>query len=160
MARLVIPKSTSNAAFASARAEKLPPDTYTDRVVKYIPAESVTFFVLVDKVLIAYFGIDKAEIESASLPTFVFFLSGAFILLGLILTPVYLRRRALPGQPWTLHASISAIAFVIWTYTLSGSFFLLMGWHNAFVSAILAPLFTYVAAAFEPSPSDIDVPKA
>ena len=45
MARLVVPRRPGFAQFASADSvNDLPPDKYRDRLVKYIPAETIAFF--------------------------------------------------------------------------------------------------------------------
>ncbi|MDZ7927136.1 MAG: hypothetical protein U5L46_08670 [Agrobacterium sp.] len=152
MARLVVPQSAITGRLASARSLKnLPPDDYRDRLVKYIPAESVALYVAVDKMVNSHFGLSMLTPESF-VSTQAFLVSWAILVLGIVGTPIYLYRRKLPGQPWLLNASISTIAFVLWAYTLSGSVFLVHQWYSVFAAGLLAPIFTFVAGFFEPKP--------
>ena len=74
-------------------------------------------------------------------------------MLGLIGTPIYLYRQREGNQPWKLHAAISTLAFICWSYTLGGSFYLTHNIYNVVGSAMAAPIFTFVAGWFEPKPS-------
>jgi hypothetical protein len=50
MPRLVVPKSAGRGSLAATQTlENAQPDNYKDRLVKYIPAESVAFYAFVDK---------------------------------------------------------------------------------------------------------------
>ncbi|WCK05223.1 hypothetical protein [Agrobacterium tumefaciens] len=152
MARLVVPQSAITGRLASAKSLKnLPPDDYRDRLVKYIPAESVALYVAVDKMVNSHYGLSTLTTDSV-ISTQAVIVSWVILALGIIGTPIYLRQRKLPGQPWVLNASISTIAFVLWAYTLSGSVFLVHGWYSVFAAGLLAPIFTFVAGFFEPRP--------
>jgi hypothetical protein len=154
MARLVVPRHPGSARFASAdNVKDLPPDTYTDRLVKYIPAETITFFTFVDKFLINHYGLDAAG-NATKVPadTMMFTLSAGFFLLGLAGTPIYLYKQRLRDQPWGLHALLATVGFAVWAYTLGGSMFVINHWHNVLLAGVLAPVFTFVAAWFPPNP--------
>jgi hypothetical protein len=154
MARLVVPRYPGSALFASADSVKtLPPDTYKDRLVKYIPAETIAFFTLVDKFLIDHYGLDAAG-NATKVPadTMMYTLSWGFFLLGLVGTPIYLHKQRLKDQPWQLHAVLATIGFAVWAYILGGSLFLINHWENVLLAGVLAPVFTFVAAWFEPNP--------
>ena len=154
MARLVVPRQIGSAKFASEESAKnLPPDDYKDRLVKYIPAETVAFFTLVDKFLINHYGLDAAG-NATKVPadSMMLILSWAFFVLGFIGTPIYLYKQRLKDQPWRLHAFLATIGFAVWTYVLGGSVFLINHWQNVLLAGVLAPVFTFVAAWFEPKP--------
>ena len=55
MTRLVVPKSAINGRLASKSLKNLPPDDYRDRLIKYIPAESVALYVAVDKMVNSHY---------------------------------------------------------------------------------------------------------
>ena len=151
MTRLVIPRSATNGNLAAASIDDQPADGYSNRVVKYIPAESVAFFVLADKMVASHFGINSTAGETAAASSGAFTLSLLVFLLGLIGTPFYLRQRRLPRQPWVLNAVLSTVAYVLWAYTLGGSLFLLLGWYQVFLASLFVPIFTFVAGLFEPA---------
>lgn len=152
MVRLVVPQSAVIGRLAGAKSLKnLPPDDYRDRLIKYIPAESVALYVAVDKMVNSHYGLSLLTADSV-VPIQAVIVSWIILGLGIVGTPIYLHRRKLPGQPWLLNASISTIAFVLWAYTLSGSVFLVHGWYSVFAAGLLAPIFTFVAGFFEPKP--------
>lgn len=153
MARLVIPASTTNGHFADAMVGDRPADGYSDRLVKYLPAESVAFYAGIDKVVSSHFGIDSTASTVPNAPTAAFIFAVALFILGFVGTPIYLWRRRLPRQPWVMNVVISTIAFVLWAYTLGGSVFVIIGWYSVFVAGLLAPIFTFVAGWFEPAPT-------
>jgi hypothetical protein len=151
MARLVVPRHVAAGRFAAANVRDLPPDTYKDRLVKYIPAESIAFYTFTDKMLIAFYGIDASG-NPTKVPadTALPIVSWGLFLLTLVGTPIYLRRQQISGQPWQLNATLATIAFVLWAYTLSCSIVLLNHWYNALLAGLAAPVFTFVAGAIEP----------
>jgi hypothetical protein len=151
MARLVIPPSADNGHFAEAGAKDLPADGYIDRLVKYLPAESVAFYAGIDKVFSSHFGIDSTAPTAPNVPEAAFIGAITFFILGVIGTPIYLWRRRLRGQPWVMNVVISTVAFVLWAYTLGGSLFVITGLYSVFIAGLLAPIFTFVAGWFEPA---------
>jgi hypothetical protein len=154
MSRLVVPEEFGKGHFASDKVEDHPPDEYTERLLKYIPAESVSLFAFVDKALTAYYGLDSGGGSTARPPDGVLTVLPAFlILLGLVGTPIYLYNQRKDNQPWKLHAVLATIAFGLWAYTLGGSFFILNQWYHPLLAAIAAPVFTFVAGMFRPNPS-------
>ena len=151
MARLVIPRSTTNGHFADAGAKDRPSDGYGDRLVKYLPTESVAFYAGIDKVVSSHFGVDSTASTVSNTSTAALICAIAFFVLGIIGTPFYLWRRRLPDQPWAMNVVISTVAFVLWAYTLGGSLFVITGLYSVFVAGLLAPIFTFVAGWFEPA---------
>jgi hypothetical protein len=153
MSRLVIPKIVGKGQLAAEDVDRSPADDYKDRLVKYIPAESVALYTFADKFLIAYYGIDAAGNATKNpADAFLSVFSWLLLVLGLVGTPVYLYRQRKAKQPWKLHASISTAAFVCWSYTMGGSFYLVHHWSHVVGAAMAAPIFTFVAGWFEPKP--------
>src|SRR5579875_1347937 len=157
MPRLVIPQIIGRGQFAAEDLYHAPKDDYKDRLVKYIPAESVALYTFADKFLIAYYGIDAAG-RATQYPadTILTTLSWLFFCLGFIGTPIYLYRQRVGNQPWGLHAFLSTLAFVFWSYTIGGSLFITHHWYNVVVAAVAAPIFTFVAGWFEPKPERLN----
>lgn len=151
MPRLVVPLNRTKGRFAAADITQVPNDEYKDRLVKYIPAESVAMYTFADKFLIAYYGINADGVATRVPADWVLsFAPLALFLLGFIGTPIYLRKQRLPGQPWKLHATLSTIAFGLWAYTLGGSLILIHHWYHVVLAGLAAPAFTFIAGAFEP----------
>lgn len=153
MPRLVVPGHAGVGRFAATDITDLPKDVYKDRLVKYIPAESVALYTFTDKLLVAYYGVDATGIATrAPADSALTIISWVLFLLGLVGTPIYLYRQRLANQPWKLHATISTFAFCCWVYTLGGSLILIHHWYHVVVAGIAAPIFTFVAGWFEPKP--------
>lgn len=155
MPRLVVPPHIIERAAerpAPRGLSEIPADGYQDRLVKYVPAESLAFYAFVDKLLISYYGIDSSGMATERpADALLGVLPWVFLLLGLVGTPVYFYKQRMAGQPWLLHAVISTIAFLFWAYTLGGSVFVLNGWYHLLIAGIAAPLFTFVAGWIKPS---------
>jgi len=151
MPRLVVPTDITKGKFASKTIDNVPADDYKDRLVKYIPAESVAFYALVDKIVASHYKLEGSSLTTP-VPDAAITLSWLIFGIGVIGTPFYLKRQKLSGQPWKLHAGISTIAFVLWAYTLSGTVFLIYGWYSVFMAGLLAPIFTFIAGFIEPKP--------
>src|SRR5712664_132775 len=122
MPRLVVPKHPGAGRFATEKMDDIPPDKYKDRLVKYIPAESIALYAFTDKLLIAYYGITEAG-TATKIPAdaVLSVVSWALFILGLAGTPIYLYKQRIAAQPWKLNAVISTIAVGLWVYTLGGS---------------------------------------
>jgi hypothetical protein len=149
MPRLAVPFVPGSGKLASTAG--LPGDDYKDRLVKYIPAESVALYTFTDKLVVAYYGInDKGEATRIPADFLFHFLPWALFVLALVGTPIYLYRQKLPAQPWKVHAVLSTFAFVFWAYTLDGSLFMVNHLYNVLLAGLAAPIFTFVAGWFDP----------
>ena len=58
MPRLVVPKDITKGKLESRTIDVVPADDYKDRLVKYIPAESVAFYALVDKLVASHYNLE------------------------------------------------------------------------------------------------------
>jgi hypothetical protein len=151
MPRLAIPFVTGTARLSAETTDGLPGDDYKDRLVKYIPAESVALYTFTDKLVTAYYGINELGSPTRVAPDVWFgILPWALFVLGVVGTPIYLRRQKLRGQPWKAHVVISTVAFILWAYTLNGSLFLVNQWYHVLLASLAAPVFTFVAGWFDP----------
>jgi hypothetical protein len=110
------------------------PDGYSDRLIKYIPAEVVALYLTLD-----------ALIRSAPQVSIVIYWAVfVFCFLG---TYAYLWRIQKVRKPLQLH--ISGGAFVVWVFAMGGPFAQL-GWYNPLYAGILLPMFTFSVALVEP----------
>ena len=156
MSRLVVPQDFGTtvaitAGPAGATAQSLTPDDYKERLIKYIPAETIAFYTFIDKLIASHYGLGVG-VPVPAMPDAAWGIAWLVLLLGLVGTPIYLWQQRIANQPWVLHAIVSTIAFAFWAYTLGGTVFLMHGWYDVFVAGLLAPIFTFVAGFMKPKP--------
>jgi hypothetical protein len=117
-------------------------DDYAARVAKYIPGEVLAAYVSIGGIIS---GLDPTRPRPLL----------AWVLFGLcvVLTPVYLAKRAEAKQPKRMHLALSTLAFVVWAYAVGGPF---TGepWHDPAIGSIALGIFTLVSGAFAPKPGD------
>ena len=153
MSRLAVPyppEMPDQGNLAKASPAKSPGDDYKDRLVKYIPAESLAVYTFTDKLVTAFYGINDAGKATKPVDFLFDVLPPALFVIALVGTPIYLWRMRVVGQPWVVHATLSTIAFFLWAYALNGSFLLIHQWYHPLLAALTAPVFTFVAGAIEP----------
>lgn len=142
-------------------AEDNKPDTYLERVAKFIPAEIVGFYLFVNNLLLQAGSIDttgKTGAEKAAaifeapigplsvgeLSTFVFWL-------GLIAAPAYIFLRSQPGDSWKLNSFLSTLVFPFWAYAVQGMYFAVQGIEfDGRLASILLAIVTIVTGFFDP----------
>lgn len=125
-------------------------DNYTTRIVKYIPAEVVSFYLASDK-LAAHLtdpGDSAGNLGTRFVSEYHFWVSLIIFVLGLVGTPFYLKQQAQVNQPWLTHAVVSTIAFVIWAYAVRGTIFADI--YVAGIAGILVLVFTFVSGLVIP----------
>ena len=140
MGRLVVTLAhrEGRAKLASGEANDI--RAYAERVAKYVPAEVLAGYVA----LLRIFADARPHWHI-----------GAFVAC-LLLTPLYLWKVGLPGEPKALHLLISMVAFVVWSYSIGGD----QGLFGAEVMHIYEPsvaaggmvFFTLVSGLFAPRP--------
>jgi len=97
-------------AAATSNSSEPPPDRYKDRLVKLIPGEVVTVYLLLSGLIAVT---DPEQVSHGPLLTAVF-------LILLALTWPYLSRIAGVTSPTQL--AISTVAFAVWVFSLGGPF--------------------------------------
>ena len=113
-------------------AEK--PDTYRERLIKYIPSEVIALHLALSKILMA------ATVAPHGLYWAIFGV-------GLLGTVVY-QRVVNKVQSWfTLAVSIGA--FAVWVFAI-GEPFASLSWYQPVYGALLLPIYTFFVAIFEP----------
>jgi hypothetical protein len=107
-------------------------DDYPTKLIKYIPAEIVATFVVVDGILRS----------APQVPTAVYWII-FFVLL--ILTPLYIWRVTTePNEPPAIaQILISTCSFFVWVFALGGPFSYL-DWYQPVYGALVLPIFTLV----------------
>lgn len=112
-------------------------DKYSDRLVKYIPAEVVALYV----------GVTAIVAGSGNAPHF---LNWAIFVICLIGTFVYLRVPPQNVTSWT-QLCISTVAFAVWAFALGGPFADL-SWYKPVFGEVLLPIFTFFVGLIKPPP--------
>jgi len=114
-------------------AAATPPDTYFDKIVKYIPSDIVGAWVAAAGAIKGAAGIPQGRI-----------LWIAFIV-GVVMTAVWkLKQTTLP-----LQAAISTGAFVVWVFALGGPFEQ-FSWYQPVYGTLLLIAYTLIAATVNP----------
>jgi hypothetical protein len=129
-------------------AEQTDTDDYATRMVKYIPAEVVAFYLAADKLFVKGAEAVKANIADAFVADHLFDFSIAVFVIALFGTPIYLRQQAAEGQPWQVQAVVSTLAFVIWAYAVQGQIFASV--YSSAISAFLVLVFTFASGFVKP----------
>lgn len=109
------------------------PDSYTERLMKYIPAEVIALYLTLDALI-------------RSSPQFPASLYWAVFLFCFVATYLYLWRIEKVRKQVQLH--ISGSAFIVWVFAIGGPFAHL-SWYNPIYAGILLPIFTFLVALIE-----------
>ena len=140
MGRLVTPEATRTAGLAPAGvAAAETPDSFLDRVAKYIPAEIIGAYLAAEKILGT--GPNDRVLAIATLIVFTLF------------TPLYFRMLPGPEHCKRLHMIVSTLAFLVWSYALPGSAWVLLGLENARIAGILLIVSSLAFGLIKPSAS-------
>ncbi|HEY6250120.1 MAG TPA: hypothetical protein VI685_09165 [Candidatus Angelobacter sp.] len=110
-------------------------DQFTDRLLKYIPAEVVVVYAFVDGLI----RNAPSDVPREKLLWGVFF----FLLAG---TWVYLARVQKVSKKMQL--AISTLAFAVWVFSLGGPF-VSFSWYKPFYGSVLLPLYTFGVSAIQ-----------
>lgn len=102
------------------------PDGYKERLLKYIPAESVALYLTLDGICRASWADEGTKLWKGLLFS---------LLLVLVLTPLYLRRVGRVEKRGQI--AMSTLAFVVWVAAVGGWFATLSWWEPAFGSIAL-----------------------
>lgn len=128
------------ATLAAGGGPQKPFDFYLDRLMKMIPAECVGLYLVGS-------GIIPAG-KFAGLTSWAL-----LCLIGVVVLRIYgTADRPAALKPDWVHVAISAIAFVIWVYTLGGPFVALPGVYVPFVGSLLVLAWTFFVPIFYKGP--------
>jgi hypothetical protein len=123
-------------------------DDYTTRIVKYIPAEVVAFYLAADKLFVKAADVANANVVDIFVNSHLGYFSIAVFGIALICTPIYIAQQAKDDEPWRVQAVISSIAFVIWAYAIQGQIF--VPFYSAAIAAFGVLVFTFASGFVKP----------
>jgi len=117
----------------------IPPtiDTYTDKLLKLIPAESVALYLTLQGIILS------GAAESTNLDTWLWFI----LIVGLIGTALYQWRILKIVKVAQL--TVSTAAFGVWVFALGGAFATL-SWYEPFIGSLVLVIFTFFAPLINP----------
>jgi hypothetical protein len=133
------------AAVPAARVE--PGDGYLDRMLKYIPAETIAFSMVINAILDQAIRTSGTDALMAGLP--VTTVAWAALATGWMLTPVLCWYLHKDGDAWIVNAAMSTVAFPFWAYLMDAVAF--AQFHDGDLAAILVLTFTVVSGLVAPS---------
>jgi hypothetical protein len=114
-----------------------PADDYVDRLLKYIPAESVALYLTLQGIILSGAG------EAPNLNAWLWFIFG----IGLIGTALYQWRVLKIGK--VVQLAVSTAAFGVWVFALGGAFASL-SWYEPFIGSLMLVIFTFFAPLISP----------
>jgi hypothetical protein len=131
-------RRTEGAPLRDATRPDPPPsaDHYTDRLLKYVPAESVALYLTLQ-------GIVSSSVEGRALYTWLWFVFG----IGIIGTPLYLWR--IQHVSKIAQLVVSTAAFGVWVFALGGAF-ASPSWYKSFLGSMLLVIFTFFVPLISP----------
>ncbi|HKI56112.1 MAG TPA: hypothetical protein VKB31_03080 [Trueperaceae bacterium] len=124
-------------------------DSYFDRLLKYIPADVVAAYVVVEGLLP---GARNGGVSGTAPPLWLTWgLVGVFMVLTAIWTYRQTRTRATPS-PATMQVVIATASFLVWAFALGNEPFASLGWYMAmpYLGSIVLVVFTLAVAGLVP----------
>lgn len=159
MSRLAVPQYVP-----PARGELEPADDrnqptlkqpdFLERLAKYVPAETVAFFVAVNIAIIGSYSlpVDGSAPDPAKIDATFWVLAWGTVLVGLVATPLilYRARDTTPTSdgkvpPWKVNVTLGSIAFPIWAYSVGGALFIGTHVFQPLVATVLVGAYTLLA---------------
>src|SRR5215211_819868 len=119
------------------------PDDYVDRLLKYIPAESVALYLTLQGIILS------GTAEASNLNAWLWFILGV----GLIGTAVYQWRVLKIGK--VVQLALSTAAFGVWVFALGGAFASLP-WYEPLIGSLALVIFTFFAPLISPDVLNTD----
>ncbi|SDR11630.1 hypothetical protein SAMN05444161_1694 [Rhizobiales bacterium GAS191] len=143
------------AVAGAAAGQETQVDNYAARIVKYVPAEVIAFYLAADKLFVPVSVTPSAETSTVMITKFIdthgnYFGIGIF-LLALVATPIYIWQQAEKDQNWIVNGVMSTIAFVIWAYTTQGSVFYGNGFYDPRLASFAVLIYTLLSGFVVPA---------
>ncbi len=140
-------------AAANGTAGDAPPptidqDDYLLRLAKYVPAEVLAFSILINAILDQALRDGGKAAAMAGIP--VTRIAIAALVLGTMMSPLfvwYVRRK---GDAWVTHAGVAFVAFPVWSYAIGAVAF--ADCRDGNLAAILLASFTVMSGLIKPMP--------
>lgn len=155
MKRLVVPVRVSSRAKGVAATGEDSGDDVTTRLLKNVPAEIISTYMVLMGLLTA-----APDASPMKRPAGI-----ALVVLGAVLTPVYLRRvGGKPSREQMPQYPIATVSFVLWAYALGWPFttFKIFGLpHESWFATLIAGAFSWIVAiVWQPKKSDAGATRA
>jgi hypothetical protein len=125
------------------------PDNYLERIAKYVPGEVLAFFIFINVILEQAVKTGGKAAMMAGLP--VTTVAQGALVVGLVLTPLFVWYVRKEGDAWITNAVVSTLAFPFWAYAL-GAVAFEEHWDGN-LAAILLATFTVVSGLISPRAS-------
>ena len=123
-----------------------PGDNYLERIAKYVPGEVLAFFIFINVILEQAVKTGGKTAMMAGVP--VTTVPQGALVVGLILTPLFIWYVREEGDAWLINAFVSTLAFPFWAYAL-GAVAFDEHWDGN-LAAILLATFTVVSGLIAP----------
>jgi hypothetical protein len=121
-------------------------DNFLERVAKYVPAEVIAFFILINAILDQAV---KAGGPGATMAGFPVMYVALLALIGAtVLTPLFVWYVREEGDAWVINACVSTLAFPFWAYAIGAIAF--AGYRDGNLAAILLVTFTVISGFIRP----------
>lgn len=121
-------------------------DNYLERVAKYVPGEVLAFFVFINVILEQAVKSGGKAAAMAGVP--VSTVAVGALLVGLVLTPLFVWYVREEDDAWITNACVSTVAFPFWAYALGAVAFNDVWDGN--LAAIMLATFTVVSGLISP----------
>ncbi|HZN30900.1 MAG TPA: hypothetical protein VFB88_16215 [Xanthobacteraceae bacterium] len=121
-------------------------DNYLERIAKYVPGEVLAFFVFINVILEQAVKTGGKAAAMAGVPVSTVALGA--LLVGLVLTPLFVWYVREEGDAWVTNACVSAAAFPFWAYALGAVAF--NDYWDGNLAAIMLATFTVVSGLISP----------
>jgi hypothetical protein len=121
-------------------------DNYLERIAKYVPGEVLAFFIFINVILEQAQKTGGKTAVMAGVP--VTTVAQGALLVGLVLTPLFVWYVREEGDAWLTNAFVSTLAFPFWAYALGAVAF--NEYWDGNLAAILLATFTVVSGLISP----------
>jgi hypothetical protein len=121
-------------------------DNYLERIAKYVPGEVLAFFVFLNVILEQAQKTGGKGAVMAGVP--VTTVAQGALIVGLMLTPLFVWYVREEGDAWLTNAFVSTLAFPFWAYALGAVAF--ADYWDGNLAAILLATFTVVSGLISP----------
>jgi hypothetical protein len=126
-------------------------DDYLLRVAKYVPAEVLGFSILINAMLDQALRNGGPAAMMAGVPVTTIAL--AVLIIGTIMSPLYVWYVNQEGDAWVTNALVSFFAFPFWSYALGAVAF--TDYRDGNLAAILLASFTAMSGLIRPMPFEV-----
>src|SRR4029077_3717642 len=121
-------------------------DNYLERIAKYVPGEVLAFFIFLNVILEQAQKTGGKGAVMAGVP--VTTVAQGALIVGLLLTPLFVWYVREEGDAWLINAFVSTLAFPFWAYALGAVAF--SDYRDGNFAAILLATFTVVSGLISP----------